>query len=121
MISYAVCFQYMDLYEVGLKTVFICFLIDEEVNLNKSFEDENGKLVIHPKTGQPIGKMRASHRLYTLIGHSKPKIQASERSLRHMTSTSRRHTKHGNMPWSGSQTDLDKTKAMLQGSIELVA
>ena len=82
IISWVVCFQYMALYEVGLETIFICFLLDEEINKSKQFKDEYGNIIIHPETGKPIGKMRASHRLYKLIGLKKPRIRASTRDVK---------------------------------------
>ena len=89
LISWAVCFQYMALYEVGLETIFLCFLIDEEINKSKQFKDENGNTIIHPETGKPIGKMRASHRLYKLIGLKKPRIRANKRDVKILKETQR--------------------------------
>jgi len=53
LITVAICWHYMNLYEVGLSAIFICFLIDEERN-KKSHE------------------MKASHRLRNIIGATKP-------------------------------------------------
>jgi len=52
-ITVSICWNYMNLYEVGLSTIFICFLIDEERN-KKAHE------------------MKASHRLRNIIGATKP-------------------------------------------------
>jgi len=51
LISWAISWQYMTLFETGLRTMFICFLIDEEKNKG--------------------GYMRASRRLAKLIGETK--------------------------------------------------
>ena len=54
LVSFAVAFQYMQLFEVGIQTIFICFLIDEK----------------HNKTS---GYMRASKKLRELINAKPPK------------------------------------------------
>lgn len=67
-ITFFVCWQYMHLYEVGLSTIFICFLIDEERNKNTGF-------------------MRASKKLRRIIGDttvSKATIKKNLKSTRHM-------------------------------------
>ena len=53
VITVTICWHYMNLYEVGLSAIFICFLIDEERN-KKAHE------------------MKASARLRTIIGATKP-------------------------------------------------
>jgi len=53
VIALAICTQYMHIYEVGLQTIFLCFLIDDEHN--KDFKN-----------------MRASDRLLKIIGEAKP-------------------------------------------------
>eukprot|EP01083_Nonionella_stella_P100290 282653_1 len=66
-ITFVVTWQYMHLYEVGISTIFICFLVDEE--RNKSFES-----------------MKASKRLRKIIGAHKPPKEyliAHSRSIRH--------------------------------------
>ena len=94
------------------ETVFICFLIDEEVNKSKHFTDVNGNVLIHPKTGQPIGKMRASHRLYKLIGLKKPKIRATRKQINNTKSSTRVAGKNNNIN-SGKRKIKNKTRRML--------
>ena len=53
IITYVICWQYMHLYEVGISTIFICFLIDEERN-------------------KDLKEMKASKRLRKIIGAHKP-------------------------------------------------
>eukprot|EP01083_Nonionella_stella_P222016 792621_1 len=52
-ITYLICQQYMHLFEVGISTIFICFLIDEERN-------------------KKLGEMKASKRLRKIIGANQP-------------------------------------------------
>jgi len=54
LISFVVCWQYMHLYEVGISTLFMCFLIDEQRNKSMS-------------------EMKASKRLRKIIGAQRSK------------------------------------------------
>ena len=63
MISFGVGWQFIQLYETGIQTIFICFLIDESHNKN-------------------TGYFRGSEELRKLIGDTRPPVRVlTEMSL----------------------------------------
>ena len=67
-ISVVVCWQYMHLYEVGISTLFMCFLIDEQRNKSRSEMKASKRLrnIIHAQRSKAEERRDATRKLRSL-------------------------------------------------------